>query len=38
MHAPTEEKDKIQKDDFYGDLERIYMKAPKHDISRDGGF
>ena len=27
VHAPTEEKD-----DFYEDLERIYMKAPKHDI------
>jgi hypothetical protein len=22
----------VQKDDFYEDLERIYMKAPKHDI------
>jgi hypothetical protein len=31
-HAPTEEKDEIQKNDFYEDLERIYMKAPKHDI------
>jgi endonuclease/exonuclease/phosphatase family metal-dependent hydrolase len=27
VHAPTEEKD-----DFYEDLERLYMKAPKHDI------
>jgi hypothetical protein len=27
VHAPVEEKD-----DFYEDLERIYMKAPKHDI------
>ena len=27
VHAPTEEKD-----DFYKDLERIYMKVPKHDI------
>ena len=32
MHAPTEEKDEIQKDDLYEDLERVYMKAPKHDI------
>jgi hypothetical protein len=32
VHAPTEEKDEIQKDDLYGDLERIYMKVPKHDI------
>ena len=32
MHAPTEEKDEIQKDDFYEDLESIYMKVPKHDI------
>ena len=32
VHAPMEEKDEIQKDDFYEDLERIYMKAPKHDI------
>jgi hypothetical protein len=32
VHAPTEEKDEIQKDDFYEDLERIYMKAPKRNI------
>jgi len=32
VHAPTEEKDEVQKNDFYEDLERIYMKAPKHDI------
>jgi exonuclease III len=32
VHAPTEEKNEIQKDDFYEDLERIYMKAPKQDI------
>ena len=32
VHAPTEEKDEIQKDDFYEDLERTYMKVPKHDI------
>jgi len=32
VHAPTEEKDEVQKDDFYEDLEGIYMKAPKHDI------
>ena len=31
-HAPTEEKEEIQKDDFYEDLERMYKKAPKHDI------
>jgi hypothetical protein len=24
------EKEEMQKDDFYEDLERIYMKAPKH--------
>jgi hypothetical protein len=29
---PTEEKNEIQKDNFYVDLERIYMKAPKLDI------
>jgi hypothetical protein len=32
VHVPTEEKDEIQKDDFYEDLEKIYMKAPKHDV------
>ena len=32
VHAPTEEKDEIQKDDFYEDLERMYLKVPKHDI------
>jgi hypothetical protein len=32
VHAPTEEKEEMQKDDFYEDLERIYMKVPKHDI------
>ena len=32
VHAPKEEKDEVQKDDFYEDLERIYMKATKHDI------
>ena len=32
VYGPTEEKDEVQKDDFYEDLERIYMKAPKHDI------
>jgi exonuclease III len=32
VHAPTEEKDEMQKDAFYEDLERIYKKAPKHDI------
>jgi len=33
VHAPTEEKDEIQNDDFYEDLEKIYMKVPKHDIN-----
>jgi len=32
VHAPTEEKDEIQKDDFYEDFVRVYMKVPKHDI------
>jgi len=32
VHVPTEEKNEVQKDDFYEDLERIYMKAPKHYI------
>jgi hypothetical protein len=32
VHAPTEEKDEMQKDVFYEEMERIYMKAPKHDI------
>jgi hypothetical protein len=31
VHAPTE-KDEMQKDGFYEDLETIYKKAPKHDI------
>jgi hypothetical protein len=33
VHAPTEEKEGKQKDDFYEDLERIYRKAPRHDIT-----
>jgi hypothetical protein len=32
VRALTEEKGEMQKDDFYEDLERINMKAPKHDI------
>jgi exonuclease III len=31
-HAPTEEKDEKQKDVFYEPLERLHLKAPKHDI------
>ena len=31
VHTPTEEKDEVQKDDFYEDFEIIHMKAPKHD-------
>jgi len=27
-----EEKDEVHKDDFYKDLERLYMKAPKCNI------
>jgi len=40
VHVPTEEKNEVQKDYFYEDLERIqYMKEPKHDIkNRDGRF
>jgi len=32
IHVETEEKNEVQKDYFYEDLERICMKAPKHDI------
>ena len=32
VHAQTEEKEEIQKDDFYEDLEGVYKKTPKHDI------
>jgi hypothetical protein len=32
VHAPTEEKHEEQKDAFYEILERLYLKAPKHDI------
>jgi len=32
VHTPTEEIGETQKEDFYENLERIYMKAPKHDI------
>jgi hypothetical protein len=39
VHAPMEEKDEMQKDGFYEDLERIHKKAPKHDIKvMMGGF
>jgi hypothetical protein len=30
--CPKEEKEEMQKDNFYEDLESIYMKVPKHDI------
>ena len=32
VHAQTGEKDEIQKDTFYEDVERTYMKAPRYDI------
>jgi endonuclease/exonuclease/phosphatase family metal-dependent hydrolase len=32
VHAPTKEKDEMQNDVFCEDLEKIYMKVPKHDI------
>jgi endonuclease/exonuclease/phosphatase family metal-dependent hydrolase len=32
IHASTEEKDEEQKDAFYELLERLYLKAQKHDI------
>ena len=32
VHAPTEEKDEMQKDAFYKDPERTYMKAPRYGI------
>jgi endonuclease/exonuclease/phosphatase family metal-dependent hydrolase len=32
VHAPTEEKDEERKDAFYELLERLHLKAPKHDI------
>jgi hypothetical protein len=31
-HAPTEDKDDEEKDNFYLDLETIYSQCPKHDI------
>jgi hypothetical protein len=31
VHAPAEERDG-QKDAFYDHSERLYLKAPKHDI------
>jgi hypothetical protein len=33
-----EEKDEVQKDIFYEDLERIYMKAPRHNIKIVMGY
>jgi hypothetical protein len=33
VHAPAEEKNVEQKDAFYNDLERQYLKVPKHDIT-----
>jgi exonuclease III len=32
IYAPTKEKVEEQKDAFYELLERLYLKAPKHDI------
>jgi hypothetical protein len=30
-HAPTEEKDQLIKDTFYGKLNQIYQRIPAHD-------
>jgi hypothetical protein len=38
VHAPTEEKEEEQKDDFYEGLERIYREIPRHNIKIDGRF
>ena len=32
VHAPTEEKDDDEKDNFYEDLDQIYEECPKRDI------
>lgn len=32
VHAPTEDKPEVEKDEFYSDLEEAYNKCPKNDI------
>jgi exonuclease III len=32
VHAPTEEKDDDEKDNFYDDLDQIYEECPKRDV------
>lgn len=32
VHAPTEDKDEDQKDDFYETLDKTFNSCPKHDI------
>jgi exonuclease III len=39
INAPTEEKGEERKDAFYDNLERLYLKAPKHNVKIVmGGF
>jgi exonuclease III len=32
IHAPTEEEEETEKNSFYDKLDRVYQKAPTHDI------